>query len=139
MSLSAPWTTHGLVRYVVFFVIQLKTRMVEIAGITAEPDGAWMAQLARNLTDPSDGFLRSMQYIILDRDPLYCPYQKLRRGPCGAFDDLRSRSAHMRLETPKARFGIVIDEVCTVARRPRIVQWSGSVVDESNGQAARRS
>ena len=64
-------TLHGLVRYVVFFVMQLKTRIVEIAGITAEPDGAWMAQLARNLTDPSDGFLRSMQYIILDRDPLY--------------------------------------------------------------------
>jgi putative transposase len=62
---------HGLVRYVVFFVMRLKTRMVEIAGITAEPDGAWMGQLARNLTDPSDGFLRGMQYIILDRDPLY--------------------------------------------------------------------
>jgi hypothetical protein len=30
-----------------------------------------MGQLARNLTDPSDGFLRGMQYIILDRDPLY--------------------------------------------------------------------
>jgi putative transposase len=45
--------------------------MVEIAGITAEPDGAWMAQLARNLTDPSDGFLRGMPYLILDRDPLY--------------------------------------------------------------------
>ena len=27
-------------------------------------------QLARNLTDPGDGFLRSAQYIILDRDPL---------------------------------------------------------------------
>jgi len=49
----------------------LKTRMVEIVGITAEPDGAWMAQLARNLTDPSDGFLRGIQYLILDRDPLY--------------------------------------------------------------------
>ena len=30
-----------------------------------------MMQLARNLTDPGDGFLRSPQYIILDRDPLY--------------------------------------------------------------------
>ena len=27
--------------------------------------------LARNLTDSSDGFLRGLQYIILDRDPLY--------------------------------------------------------------------
>src|SRR5262249_38072095 len=36
-----------------------------------EPDGEWMTQLARNLTDPSDGFLRGAEYLILDRDPLY--------------------------------------------------------------------
>jgi transposase InsO family protein len=30
-----------------------------------------MTQLARNLTDSSDGFLRGLPYIILDRDPLY--------------------------------------------------------------------
>jgi transposase InsO family protein len=64
-------TIRGFVRYVVFFVMKLKTRTVEIAGITAEPDGAWMTQLARNLTDPSDGFLRCVQHVILDRDPLY--------------------------------------------------------------------
>src|SRR5215467_7512016 len=64
-------TLRGLVRYVVFFVMRLKTRTVEIAGITSEPDGAWMTQLARNLTDSSDGFLRGLQYTILDRDPLY--------------------------------------------------------------------
>jgi hypothetical protein len=59
-----------VVRSVVFFVMTLKTRTVEIAGITSEPDGAWMTQLARNLTDPGDGFLRGVQYVILDRDPL---------------------------------------------------------------------
>ena len=64
-------TLRGLVRYVIFFVMTLKARTVEIAGITSEPDGAWMMQLARNLTDPSDGFLRGARYIILDRDPLY--------------------------------------------------------------------
>jgi transposase InsO family protein len=64
-------TIRGLVRYVVFFVIKLKTRTVEIAGIASEPDGAWMTQLARNLTDANDSFLRGVQYIILDRDPLY--------------------------------------------------------------------
>ena len=64
-------TLRGLVRYVVFFVMKLKTRTVEIAGITSEPDGAWMTQLARNLTDPNDGFLRGVRHIILDRDPLY--------------------------------------------------------------------
>ena len=62
---------RGLVRYVVFFVMTLKTRTVKITGISSEPDGAWMTQLARNLTDPGDGFLRGAQYIILDRDSLY--------------------------------------------------------------------
>ena len=35
-------TLRGLVRYVVFFVMRLQTRTVEIAGITSELDGAWM-------------------------------------------------------------------------------------------------
>ena len=26
---------------------------------------------ARNLTDPFDGFLRGVRYLIMDRDPLY--------------------------------------------------------------------
>jgi transposase InsO family protein len=64
-------TMGGLVRYVVFFVMKLKTRAVEIAGITRQPDEAWMTQVARNLTDARDGFLRGVQYLILDRDPLY--------------------------------------------------------------------
>ena len=49
------------VRYVVFFVIRLKTRTVEIAGITRQPHELWMTQMVRNLTDPHDGFLRDAQ------------------------------------------------------------------------------
>jgi hypothetical protein len=64
-------TLRGPIRYVVFFVMLLKTRTVDIVGITAEPDGTWMTQVARRLTDPVDGFLRPAEYIILDRDPLY--------------------------------------------------------------------
>jgi transposase InsO family protein len=44
-------TWRGLVRYFVLFVIDLKTRRIEIAGIAASPDGAWMRQIARNWTD----------------------------------------------------------------------------------------
>ncbi len=62
---------RGLVRYWVFFVIELKTRRVEIAGITCTPSGQWMAQIARNLTDCEDGFLKGKTKIIMDRDPLY--------------------------------------------------------------------
>src|SRR5262245_1640600 len=64
-------TMAGLVRYVVLFVMRLKTRSVEIVGITSQPDSEWMTHVARNLTDCADGFLRGVQYVILDRDPLY--------------------------------------------------------------------
>ena len=61
----------GLVRYHVFFVIDLKTRRVEIAGMACAPEGKWMAQVARNLVDSVDGFLKDHNHIILDRDPLF--------------------------------------------------------------------
>ena len=65
------WTRSGLVRFVVLFVIELSTRRVEIAGITTHPDGVWMTQVARNLTDGVDGFLVGKKYLIHDRDPLF--------------------------------------------------------------------
>jgi putative transposase len=61
----------GLVRYHVFFVIDLASRRVEIAGISRCPDGSWMEQVARNLLDARYGFLLGKKYLILDRDPLY--------------------------------------------------------------------
>jgi putative transposase len=64
-------TLAGLVRYFVFFVIDIETRRVVIAGISHSPNGVWMKQIARNLTDSEDGFLRGVRYLILDRDLLY--------------------------------------------------------------------
>jgi hypothetical protein len=61
----------GPVRFMVFFVIELRTRAVEIAGIRIDPNGEWMKQMGRNLTDPVDGFLRNASYLIHDRDPLF--------------------------------------------------------------------
>jgi putative transposase len=63
--------TFGTVRVMVFFVIELKSRAVHIAGIRVVPDGAWMKQIARNLLDPVDGFLRHATHLIHDRDPLF--------------------------------------------------------------------
>jgi putative transposase len=65
------WTGLGLTRFAVLFLIDLSTRRVEIAGITAEPDAAWMSQVSRNVTDVSDGFLTGKRYMIHDRDPLF--------------------------------------------------------------------
>jgi hypothetical protein len=64
-------TWRGLVKYFVLFVIDPKTPRIEIAGIAADPDGRWMRQIARNLTDGEDGFLLRSRYLIHDRDPLF--------------------------------------------------------------------
>ncbi len=48
--------------------MELSSRKVHIAGITPGPDGAFMMQVARNLTDPVDGFLLGKRFLILDRD-----------------------------------------------------------------------
>ena len=64
-------TFTGLVRYFVLFVIDIKARRVQIAGIVRQPHGDWMKQVARNLTDGVDGFLVGKRYLIHDRDPLF--------------------------------------------------------------------
>jgi putative transposase len=62
------WTARGLVTHYVLFAIDLATRAVEVLGITPNPDAKFMAQVARNLIDPIDGFLRKKQFFVIDRD-----------------------------------------------------------------------
>lgn len=65
------WTLRGLVRYHVFFVMNLAKRQVEVAHIGCQVDGAVMAQVARNMTDSYDGILRGRCFLVCDHDPLY--------------------------------------------------------------------
>ena len=65
------WTMRGLVKYMVLVVIDYKTRKVEIAGIIPQANGDWMKQIARNLTDPIDGFLKDKKFLVMDRDPVF--------------------------------------------------------------------
>ncbi|GAF70653.1 unnamed protein product [marine sediment metagenome] len=62
------WGPRGLVTFYVFFVIELATRRIDVAGITASPGEPWMMQIGRNLTDPIDGSLAENRFLILDRD-----------------------------------------------------------------------
>jgi putative transposase len=65
------WNWRGLVTHYILFVIDLATRRVVIAGITPNPNEAWMLQMARNLTDAGTGMLRGRQHLIVDRDTKY--------------------------------------------------------------------
>ena len=53
--------------YVLFF-IELDTRKVYVAGVTAHPTGAWVVQQARNLTHELGERARPAKFLIRDRD-----------------------------------------------------------------------
>ena len=48
--------------------MEVKTRSVHLAGCTTTLGDGFMKQIARNLTDPFDGFLRGTRYLLMDRD-----------------------------------------------------------------------
>jgi putative transposase len=62
------WTKGGLVTYYLLFVMELSTRRVHLAACTASLGDEFMRRIARNLTDPFDGFLTGKRYILMDRD-----------------------------------------------------------------------
>jgi len=63
------WSKKGLVTFYLLFAMHLSTRRVRLVGCTPYPGGPWMMQMARNLTDPFDGFLRQpIRYVLMDRD-----------------------------------------------------------------------
>ena len=60
--------TLFLKRFYVLFFIELATRRVRLAGITANPDGRWVAQQARNLLMQLDDENARPRFLIRDRD-----------------------------------------------------------------------
>lgn len=65
------WTWRGLVTVYVFFVIQLKTRRVQITRSTTSPNRTFMRQTAIELTNCDNGFLTGHTHLIIDRDGKY--------------------------------------------------------------------
>jgi transposase InsO family protein len=55
-------------RYYVLFVIELERRVVRLLGVTANPDGPWVVQAARNLASDLEDSGRRFRFCIRDRD-----------------------------------------------------------------------
>ena len=70
------WTLRGLVTYYLVFTIHLATRKVHFAGITTNPNSAFMLQIARQLTDEFDGALTDVRFLIMDRDTKFTNHFK---------------------------------------------------------------
>ena len=80
--------TALLRRYYVLFFIELQTRRVHLAGITANPGGRWVTQQARNLS-PS-GALDDVKFLIRDPDSKFV----------AAFDEVFRTDGVKVIQTP---------------------------------------
>ena len=64
--------TVWLRRLYVLFFIELDTRRVHVAGVTANPKGAWAIQQARNLLLVMEERGRRLGFLVRDRDAKFC-------------------------------------------------------------------
>jgi transposase InsO family protein len=63
--------TVFLRRLYVLFFIELQSRRVHLAGVTANPDGRWVAQQARNQLLTCPEVSRPWRFLVHDRDAKY--------------------------------------------------------------------
>jgi hypothetical protein len=89
----------------VLFLMELSTRKVEIAGIALSPNGLWMNQIGRNLTDAVDGLLTGKRYLIHDRDPLFTTEFLQTLADCGV--------ASVKVAAAESQFECPCGTVCT--------------------------
>lgn len=82
--------TVFLRRLYVLFFIEIDTRRVHLAGVTAHPTGTWVVQQARNLLIATDDALCSRRFLIRDRDTKFT----------GAFEEIFRSEAIRCIRTP---------------------------------------
>ncbi len=83
-------------RYYVLFVIELDRRVVHLLGVTANPNGLWVTQVARNLASDLEEAGRAFRFLIRDRDT------KFTAGFDGVFASIGIEAIKTPVRSPRA-------------------------------------
>jgi len=134
--------TVALRRIYVLFFIEVSSRRVHLAGLTENPDGAWVAQHARNLAWGLQERERPLRFLLRDNDAKFS----------GAFDEVfRAEGVEVirtPVEAPRAkaiaeRFVGTARRECLdwilVANRRHLERVLRSFLDHYNGHRPHRS
>jgi len=113
----------------VLFFIELETRRIHPGGVTANPDGAWVTQQARNLLLMLGERGRRVCFLIRDRDAKFCR----------SFDDVfRSDGAEVVLTPVQAPNANAHAERWVRTVRVECLDWLLIVRAEASGAGSPR-
>ena len=105
------WTQGGLATYYLLFVMEVATRRVHFAACTPTLGDNLMKQVARNLTDPFDGFLKDSKYVLMDRDTNFsCAFRTILEE--AEVEPMRLPAKSPNLNSHLERFHLSIKSEC---------------------------
>ena len=77
-------------RYYVLFVVEVRSRVVHLLGVTANPDGPWATQVARNFVADLEDRGQRFHFLLADRDTKFA----------ASFDALMASAGIKLVRTP---------------------------------------
>ena len=105
------WTKGGLVTYYLLFVMEIAARRVHLAACSPSLGDDFMKQIARNLTDPCDGFMKDKRYVLMNRDSnLSCAFRTILKE-AGA-EPVRLPARSPNLNSHLERFHLSLKSEC---------------------------